>query len=54
MTVLEWKESVMLLCFVRIQRKTPVGKEQTLQIARFPLFSHNCPVVSSTLMAELT
>lgn len=52
-TVLEWKESVMLLCLAQIQRKTPLGKEQTLQIAQFPLFSHNCPAVSSTLTAEL-
>jgi hypothetical protein len=43
----------MLMYFPQIQRKTPLRKNKALQTAPFPLFSHNCPMEPSALIAEL-
>lgn len=54
MTVLERKESVVLLYLPQIQRETHWEINKTLQIVGFPLFSHNYPVVPSALLVELS
>lgn len=54
MTVLERKESVVFLYLPQIQRETHWEINKTLQIVGFPLFIHNCPVVPSALLVELS